>query len=78
MFAKHGLGARKDLALRLRLAREKAELTQAQLSELLGRPQTFISKIELAQRTLSFLDAVAICNALHVDITTLLPDRIEN
>ena len=63
---------RKAIALRLRVAREAAGLTQAQLGLQIGRPQTFVSKIEMGERSLSLLDAQKICTSLQISIDSLL------
>ena len=41
---------RQLLGQRLRQARLHASMTQAQVAEILGKPQTYVSKCELAQR----------------------------
>lgn len=63
---------RKAIALRLRNAREAAGLTQTELGLKIGRPQTFVSKIELGERSLSLLDAQQICASLQISVDSLL------
>jgi len=41
---------------RLRQAREEAGLTQAQVAGRLGRPQTWVSKCELGERRVDFVE----------------------
>ena len=41
---------------KLRAARIEAGLTQAQVSHLVGRPQSFISKIEVGERSVGFIE----------------------
>ena len=41
---------------RLRRAREEANLTQARAAELLGKPQSFISKVESGERRVDFVE----------------------
>ena len=41
---------------RLRLAREEAGLTQEQVAARLGRPQTWVSKCELGERRVDFVE----------------------
>jgi transcriptional regulator with XRE-family HTH domain len=41
---------------RLRRAREEAGLTQAQVAAKLGRPQTWVSKCELGERRVDFVE----------------------
>ena len=40
----------------LRRAREEAGLTQAQVAARLGRPQTWVSKCELGERRVDFVE----------------------
>lgn len=54
-------------------AREKAGLTQAEVSTRLGRPQSFVAKYEGGERRLDVVEFVAVCAALGVD-----PKRIIN
>lgn len=65
-------------------AREKAGLTQAELSARLGRPQPFISKVEHGVRRIDVIEFCAIARALQVEPSTLfsrvarrLPTKIE-
>lgn len=41
---------------RLRQAREEAGLTQEQVARQLGRPQTWVSKCELGERRVDFVE----------------------
>ena len=48
-------------------AREKAGLTQAEVSARMGRPQSFVAKYEGGERRLDVVEFVAVCAALGVD-----------
>lgn len=48
-------------------ARQHARLTQRDLSERLGRSHTFMHKVEIGERTLSFLEALDVAQALGLD-----------
>jgi transcriptional regulator with XRE-family HTH domain len=50
----------------LRKIREEAYLNQAQLAEKLGKPQTFVSKTELGERRIDFLETLDFCAACNV------------
>ena len=41
--------------------------TQQQLSEALGKPQSFVSKYENGERRLDLIEAIDICKALSAD-----------
>ena len=48
-------------------ARKKANLTQAELSSRLKRPQSFVSKYERGERRLDVIEFVVVARALGVD-----------
>ena len=41
---------------RLKRARQEADLTQVEIAEKLGRPQTWVSKCELGERRVDFVE----------------------
>ena len=53
-------------------ARHARGISQAQLADLLGRPQSFISKYERGERRLDFVEVLEIAAALHVDACDLV------
>lgn len=61
----------KDRRLFLDMLREmrlKKGLRQSDLARLVGRKQGFVSKYEIGERRLAFLDLVSLCDALEVSI----------
>jgi transcriptional regulator with XRE-family HTH domain len=48
-------------------AREKAGLTQQQLADRLGKPQSFIAKYEGGERRIDVVEFLAIADALQFD-----------
>lgn len=48
-------------------AREKAGLTQQQLANHLGRPQSFVAKYEGGERRIDVIEFLAIARALELD-----------
>lgn len=50
------------LTLRLKEAREKAGFTQAEAAERLGKPQSFVSKIEQGERRLDVIELKVIAD----------------
>ena len=48
-------------------AREKAGMTQQQLADRLGKPQSFISKYEGGERRIDVIEFIAIPEALQMD-----------
>jgi transcriptional regulator with XRE-family HTH domain len=53
------------------LRRDKG-LTQEALAELLGVPQSYVSKYELGERRLDFVETFEICHALNVDVVAFV------
>jgi transcriptional regulator with XRE-family HTH domain len=53
-------------------AREKAGLTQVEVSTRLARPQSFVAKYENAERRLDVLEFLQVCAALDVDAFAFL------
>ena len=62
----------KALCLRLKQARIDAGLTQQQMADKLGKPQSYVAKYELAERRLDVIECVAVCKALGLDITEVI------
>jgi transcriptional regulator with XRE-family HTH domain len=50
----------------LRKIREEAGLSQTVLAEKLGKPQTFVSKSEIGERRIDFLETLDFCVACDV------------
>jgi transcriptional regulator with XRE-family HTH domain len=48
-------------------AREKAGITQQQLADRLGRPQSFVAKYEGGERRIDVVEFIAISRALDMD-----------
>lgn len=57
--------------------RNNASLTQTQLAEKLGKPQSFVSKYESGERRLDFIEVLELAECLRFDVGTLA-DVIEN
>jgi transcriptional regulator with XRE-family HTH domain len=53
-------------------AREKAGLTQQQLADRLGKPQSFVAKYEGGERRLDVIEFVAIAHALEFDAARMI------
>ena len=53
----------------LRKVREEAGLSQTALAKKLGKPQTFVSKSELGERRIDFLETIDFCAACGVAVS---------
>lgn len=56
----------------LAAARKAAGLTQVQLAERLGRPQSFVAKYEVGERRIDVVEFCEIADALKLDASALL------
>jgi transcriptional regulator with XRE-family HTH domain len=55
------------LRAKLREARESANLTQVQIAEKLGKPQSYVSKVESGERNIDFIETRDYCRACGKD-----------
>lgn len=58
----------------LAAARSKASLTQEQLADRLGRPQSYVAKYETGDRRLDVVELLEISESLDLDAAQLLRD----
>jgi transcriptional regulator with XRE-family HTH domain len=61
----------------LRKIREEAGLSQTALAEKLGKPQTFVSKSEIGERRIDFLETLDFCAACGVSASQLI-ERLQS
>jgi transcriptional regulator with XRE-family HTH domain len=64
----------KRLRAALREARKAAGLTQAQVGERLGRPQSYVNKYESGERRLDLIEFLDVAVATHLDVRRVLRD----
>lgn len=60
----------------LRKTREEAGLTQENVAERLGKPQSFVSKYESGDRRLDLVELNEVCRAIGLPLSQLI-DRFE-
>jgi transcriptional regulator with XRE-family HTH domain len=58
---------------RLRDARRQAGLTQAEVATRLGKPQSFVSKVESGERRLDFVEVCALSEVYGVPLEFFKP-----
>jgi transcriptional regulator with XRE-family HTH domain len=58
---------------RLRRAREERGIGQQELAARLGRPQSYISKIETGDRRVDLVEILDICRSLGVQLEAVVP-----
>ena len=59
---------KKKLRELLRKIRKKAGVSQVTLARQLARPQSFVSKYELGEKTLDFFELKEVCEALGISV----------
>jgi ribosome-binding protein aMBF1 (putative translation factor) len=77
----HARGEQEAFLSLLREVRDGADLTQADLAERLGRPQSFVSKVESGERRVTVLELREICRAYGIspsDFMRRLDNRIQS
>lgn len=64
--------AYKHLVELLIAARKAAGLNQAELGKLIGRGQTFVSKVEQGERRLDMIEVIIWCRLVRTDVHKLV------
>lgn len=67
---------RMRLAALLKDGRIAVGISQVQMAEKLGKPQSYVSKYESGERKLDFVEVVDVCIALSVDPHQLMADYL--
>jgi transcriptional regulator with XRE-family HTH domain len=67
-----------ELVTNLRNARKRKGLAQAELASLLGKPQSFISKVETCERRLDVLETIEWCTVLDTSLADVLPQNLKD
>ncbi|MDR7091761.1 helix-turn-helix domain-containing protein [Cellvibrio fibrivorans] len=57
---------REALTALLKSLRNEAGLTQTEMANLLGKPQSYVSKYESGERRLDFVEVLEVCESLRV------------
>jgi transcriptional regulator with XRE-family HTH domain len=66
-----------ELIGRLRRARQGRGVQQSELAARLGRPQSYVSKIETGERRLDLVELLDICRALDVPLEAIVPAELQ-
>ena len=57
----------------IRKARERNGLTQHDLAKLLGRAQSYVSKVETCERRLDYIELLEMCRAIGIALADVTP-----
>lgn len=66
----------RDFGELIKQQRERRELTQAEVGQMIGLHQTYYGKIELGKRVVDFATAINICKVLGLDISDFIKTHI--
>lgn len=58
-------------------ARESAGYTQAEVAKRLGRPQSFVSKVERGERRLDVIEFLGLASVLEIELTVFFANLIQ-
>ena len=67
-----------EFIARLRRARREKGWTQAQLAEHVGKPQSYVSKVETCERRIDLIEAARLCLALGTTLAEMLPTQLSS
>lgn len=62
-----------EAAALLRKARESSGLTQQEVARLLGRPQSYVSKVETCERRVDYVELLQLCRVMGVGLEAVTP-----
>ncbi len=57
----------------LRKARERAGRTQGEVAQMLGRPQSYVSKVETCERRIDVVELLQMCRVIGVTLVEIIP-----
>lgn len=58
----------------LKEARLNRDLRQVDVAESLGRPQSYVAKVESGERALDFIEVLDYCRAVRLDAASLVKE----
>lgn len=67
----------KTLRERLKQGRLAAGLRQADVAQQLGKPQSYIAKIENGERKMEFIEVLDLCLAVGIDPSELTKELVK-
>lgn len=67
-------GRKQKLRELLKEARLNNELRQIDVAVSLGRPQSYVAKVESGERTLDFIEVLDYCKAVQLEATNLVKE----
>ena len=59
----------------MRQAREASGRTQGEIAQMLGRPQSYISKVETCERRIDVIELLQLCRVVGITLAEILPEE---
>jgi len=66
-----------ETIVRLRSARKGIGVPQSELARRLGKPQSYVSKVEKCERRIDLIEALTLCDALGIKLETIVPAELK-
>ena len=66
----------RDFGEFIRKERERRELSQEEVAQMVGIHRTYYGKIELARREVDLFTAMTICKALNIDLSNFIKTQM--
>ena len=57
----------------VRKARERSGRTQREVAQMLGRPQSYLSKVETSERRVDVIELLQLCRVIGVTLADVTP-----
>jgi len=67
-----------EIIARIRTARKGLGISQAELARRLGKPQSYVSKIEKCERRIDLVEALTLCDSLCIRLEAIIPTELKN
>lgn len=67
-----------EVIARFRSARKNLGISQIEVGRRLGKPQSYISKIESCERRIDLIEALRLCDVLGISLETIVPVELKD
>ena len=62
-----------EVIAQLRKARERSGRTQGEIAQMLGRPQSYVSKVETCERRIDVIELLQLCRVIRATVAEVIP-----
>jgi transcriptional regulator with XRE-family HTH domain len=64
-----------EILAQMRAARISKGWSQAELASVLGKPQSYVAKIETGERRIDLMETLMLCEALEITLHAVIPSE---